>query len=1181
MSGVVLLLWACASQKPVEDVEAGAEKPGGVALKAEPSPTPDLFGGLPVGGAIDRLRVRAGVQEGSPIGDRVAPAWLGESEQIPDEMFEHAAAPLEVVIGPIRAAPRTSPAAEDFEQPSAADREQAMRLYARGRLARANEETAEALSALEAASRLDPGSFEVWRALGDAQMAAGLRSSGLRSFQIAAERGLDDVRAWALIGLEAVRRRDTDNALRWLVAARDGLLTGADPIAIAWIEVALGELVLELGRERAGAELLRSALSRPIEDASRSTFQGEYATLVRRRPQLWLRVGDAEALVGDWAGAADAYDRATAETTSELADAVSQRQTAVLVAGGFTARATLSVLDRVRRAGGRVGHDDLRTLRLLGPKEPDLSPAIAQLASTLAIDSESVRSRLLLARFAAASGPMSIDAIDRDALLRTAHVIELLRPIGTDSARWEFARALTERQPSGADAIADALFAGGMIRGTELVPLSAGSDLLSRRVRLAMRMPDRTIALTGDASDPELLIAEIETATRLGRWDEADVLLAEAERIGGGIAVRALEAASRFDRAFDAWSDAFGQSESVEMLLVGARLGLACDLRNEAAEILLAAHGLDPADDRVYALMLDALRGAGAFDNRASIEEALGTLRANAPDGPTLEALDIAQVLQRGFTAEGHERARLLVDRIAAPKLADFGVLLTIWNQASERGDGELLADAERWLERGLDEERPTEARAVALARVMALRTSAEDARAFLASLPLAPTKTIVVVESELLRQSGREDEAFALLGDLYDHPTLSVGDTVRLALLELDQQGALDVSIDRMGSIPRHIRVRPEDLPSLVGLCNALMSRMIEQPAGSERLVPLGLQYASVAGLAIDMGASLPEPYHRVRLRALAQAAETPFEQILRATEQMHSAIGNVSQGAFEDVFGLLIQRSRTQKALLWAAEVSMLGDGLDEEYWPFAANRLAWLGTIETVEAVMARLEERGMLVAAQRAVSGTPEGGEDSPVNVRAELVYGLAGIASFADRNLQAKELYRLALRLEPTHPWVCNDYGYMLVDRDEELEEAERLLMIAYDALPEQMNVLDSVGWLRYRQGRFVGPDGAVALLERAVAAAEGEASATILNHLGDARWMVGDVEGAAQMWEQAEVLFFRDVRAWNSPELQQHPMYGKTQARLGNIRDKLRMLEIEGRDPPVARTRGTRVEPNE
>jgi hypothetical protein len=74
------------------------------------------------------------------------------------------------------------------------------------------------------------------------------------------------------------------------------------------------------------------------------------------------------------------------------------------------------------------------------------------------------------------------------------------------------------------------------------------------------------------------------------------------------------------------------------------------------------------------------------------------------------------------------------------------------------------------------------------------------------------------------------------------------------------------------------------------------------------------------------------------------------------------------------------------------------------------------------------------------------------------------------------------------------------------------------------ARAEDSESLDSLGWLRYAQGRLVDSDagpGAVTLLERAVSKTRGAVSAAQRDHLGDARWRVGDHEGARREWTEA------------------------------------------------------------
>jgi len=361
--------------------------------------------------------------------------------------------------------------------------------------------------------------------------------------------------------------------------------------------------------------------------------------------------------------------------------------------------------------------------------------------------------------------------------------------------------------------------------------------------------------------------------------------------------------------------------------------------------------------------------------------------------------------------------------------------------------------------------------------------------------------------------------------------------------------------------------------------LGNAMMSIMLGRGTQVGSDTPLGLEFATLVGFALDHGASVPGSYHRLRLRALAQSS-TPLAALNDATAQMHADLGQVNQGAVQDIFSILIEQKRTQDALVWAVTTLTLDDELDTALWNPIVGPIASMGTIETIRSLIDQLDEHDMLEPAVAAL--LPENPDESrtSTNKRAELAYLLAGIAASRDLNLQAIDLYQLALKYQPDHPWACNDYGYLLANRNENLPEAERLLEIAIKALPDQANVLDSIGWLRYKQGRFTDADGtgAVEYLRRAASTPEGLASATMNDHLGDTLWMLGQVDAASESWVRAEALYLQRVRGFNSPDLRRLPVYAQQQALLGAVREKLRSLEVEGMDPPVAKTLGTRIE---
>jgi tetratricopeptide (TPR) repeat protein len=112
--------------------------------------------------------------------------------------------------------------------------------------------------------------------------------------------------------------------------------------------------------------------------------------------------------------------------------------------------------------------------------------------------------------------------------------------------------------------------------------------------------------------------------------------------------------------------------------------------------------------------------------------------------------------------------------------------------------------------------------------------------------------------------------------------------------------------------------------------------------------------------------------------------------------------------------------------------------------------------------------------------------------------------------------QAEADLRKALTLRPNEPSVLNYLGYSLVDRNERLPEALKLIKMAVDIRPTDGFIMDSLGWGYYRVGDYKN---AQATLERAVELEP--ADPEITNHLGDAYWQGGRHDEARLQWRRA------------------------------------------------------------
>lgn len=167
-----------------------------------------------------------------------------------------------------------------------------------------------------------------------------------------------------------------------------------------------------------------------------------------------------------------------------------------------------------------------------------------------------------------------------------------------------------------------------------------------------------------------------------------------------------------------------------------------------------------------------------------------------------------------------------------------------------------------------------------------------------------------------------------------------------------------------------------------------------------------------------------------------------------------------------------------------------------------------------------------------------------------------IFFARGIVLERQQQMDAAEAdFRLALSLSPNQPQVLNYLGYSLVEQRSKLDEALEMIQTAVAARPGDGYIIDSLGWVLYRLGRY---EEAVQPMERAV---ELMAVDPIVNdHLGDVYWAVGRKLEAEFQWRRA--LSFVDYGG-SSEEADPDRIRRKLDVGLDQV------LEEEGADPLV------------
>ena len=288
-----------------------------------------------------------------------------------------------------------------------------------------------------------------------------------------------------------------------------------------------------------------------------------------------------------------------------------------------------------------------------------------------------------------------------------------------------------------------------------------------------------------------------------------------------------------------------------------------------------------------------------------------------------------------------------------------------------------------------------------------------------------------------------------------------------------------------------------------------------------------------------IARGVDLAPGVHELRL-LLLDRENAPVAALQRAAEdaigQANTRAGrgpapvNLERAFLRRAADMIVERGSPDRAFDWLAmrtlktSESMQAPALQEWFRLVVVREDAARG-----RDFINRLRDADRLEEAWSVLRPDPWDGADT--GEPAEFAYLLALYTPDNDPGESvAWDYLRLALEYDPAHPWAANDLGYSMLEAGRDLAEAERLIEIAYAARPDQANIVDSLGWVRYHRGKLedtVDPEtgeaelGAVSLLQRAVALSEPDDDGVVHDHLGDALYAAGRTDEAVASWRHA------------------------------------------------------------
>ncbi|MFI9654227.1 tetratricopeptide repeat protein [Guyparkeria sp. GHLCS8-2] len=232
----------------------------------------------------------------------------------------------------------------------------------------------------------------------------------------------------------------------------------------------------------------------------------------------------------------------------------------------------------------------------------------------------------------------------------------------------------------------------------------------------------------------------------------------------------------------------------------------------------------------------------------------------------------------------------------------------------------------------------------------------------------------------------------------------------------------------------------------------------------------------------------------HLIRGRAALQeadlrAAESAFSQVSPRSE--HYANAQVL------LAGARLDQGHSDAAVR-GLEAALLSDGIDE------ADQQQLMLALASTLAESGQFEES--LQVADQALDAWPDAND-----FRLQKAMTLFSL----DESGSAISVLREIVERDPEHAQALNALGYTLADENRHLDEAEKLIGRALQIDPDNAAYLDSLGWLKYRQGDL---ESALKTLRGAYRRAP---NAEIGAHLGEVLWADGQRDQALEVWQEA------------------------------------------------------------
>jgi Flp pilus assembly protein TadD len=426
----------------------------------------------------------------------------------------------------------------------------------------------------------------------------------------------------------------------------------------------------------------------------------------------------------------------------------------------------------------------------------------------------------------------------------------------------------------------------------------------------------------------------------------------------------------------------------------------------------------------------------------------------------------IDSLLWMGRTGE----ARKTAEQLLAMSSGNVETSNALGNQFEDRG---MLREAERFYRKAISQRPSSRLASLNLMRILSLQGAYRDAgKTVLALIAHHPHETDLLVQlTRLLRRSGQADatlyrkEALAHAANRLDLMSIiAVGDIL---------EGHVEQGLNLLRAVHKEFPTSEQ-----VGL---FLGEVLRHAARGEECISLFdnvssgelLRTRAACHQALgDKGAALRDLKQSVNNGVEADVALMDGAKVL-----MHTQTRSQAESTFTD----LLQH--------WSEAVTGRGKSLAR------ATMLDFFG-----DAQGARSEVQGL-------------------VNVwptDPDLILRLVELETRTGKLTEAIHRLESLTKEYPDNPYFLNALGYTLVDHGMRLREAEVYLRRAYRMAPEEGFIMDSLGWLLFKQKDFTG---ARRLFEQANRSSPMDSE--ILMHLGMVYQRLGMQRQAQDIFVQA------------------------------------------------------------